>query len=180
MAQLQNGDFTQDLNSKYEFIQSVTTYVKENFNYTPTFYGINDDYQLVELGTESSTARLDLAMGYKGAYYAIELKERQEDYPSTRYGEEWQGGWIYNMEKDSALQTATQYGYIPLYVNLYPDHIINIWNINNISKMETIERDIKKNWVVENSPRIPQKRYTLFNKDAIRLTTDGKLISKPN
>jgi hypothetical protein len=178
--------FECDKESKEQFINSTNAYwAQQAPQFELKWYGVNTtlsedneivDYTLTDLGKEDSTSRLDLAMvaSFNGVDipYIFELKERSWRYPSDRYGNEGQEGWMYNMEKDSVLRLAKEKNFIPIYVNLYPDNLIRVWNIGKISKTElpVIEKPIKKQTVIEDSPRVEQKRYTLANNQGITYT----------
>lgn len=181
-----NKKFECDKESKEQFINSTTAYWAQKApQFELKWYGVNTtlnedneivDYTLTELGDEESTSRLDLAMvaSFNGVDipYIFELKERSWKYPSYAYGNEGQEGWMYNIEKDSVLRLAKEKNFIPIYANLYPDNLIRVWNIGKIDKAElpVIEKPIKKQTVIEDSPRVEQKRYTLTNKQGTTYT----------
>lgn len=185
-----DGGFKCDIPSKEEFIISTTNYWKEEapqlklewygIDSVKNIYGEVIDFKIVDLGTESDKANIDLAMTAtsektgKTYWYVYELKERWNKYTSTYYGEEvkdgcaWtyhNEGWVYNPEKDSVLQLAIQKGYRAVYVNLYPDNVIRTWTMNFISPDDfgEVDKNIKKHNVVADSPRVLQHRYTLMN-----------------
>lgn len=180
MAYTVKDGFSCDKTSKEEFIVSTTAYWNEQApEWTITFYGIDNinengqltDFNIVPLGTESEKSHLDLAMeatnGDITHWYAFELKERWGKYVSTFYGDESlkQEPWIYNMEKDDFLDIAKNKGFKPMYVNLYPDDIIRVWDISKIdnSTLPILDKWIKEKNVVEESPKKLQKRYGLWN-----------------
>lgn len=183
MDYIVEGGFTCDKQSKDDFIASTTAYWSEQApQYTLSWYGADvyeGEINLTELGKESDQSRLDLAMVASNDNYSItyvfELKERWNQYTSTYYGNEPEEGctptyhnegWVYNMEKDSVLSLASTQGFVPIYVNLYPDGVIRVWNINKINKTEMgyVEKDIKRRNVEVDSPKVKQGRYTLMNK----------------
>lgn len=181
-----NKKFECDKESKEQFINSTTAFWRQEApQFELKWYGVNTtlnedneivDYTLTSLGKEDSTSRLDLAMvaSSQGIEipYIFELKERSWKYPSDKYGNEGQEGWMYNMEKDSVLRLAKEKNFVPIYVNLYPDNLIRIWNIGKINQTElpVIEKAIKKQTVIEDSPKVEQKRYTLTNKQGTTYT----------
>lgn len=172
--------FTCDETSKKEFINATTKYWEENApQFSLQWYGVNNnegttDFTLVQLGKESDESRLDLGMtaSYEGITitYIFELKER--NYTSEEYGAKPNGeGWFFNIEKSDVLKKAASKGFVPIYVNLYPDDIIRIWNINKVTRerngvFETITKPINKYYVKE-SEKILQNRYHLMNNEGV-------------
>ena len=166
-------NFNCDRQAKNDFTASTYDYLTSNF---PQFTGISyfeadEDGDLVPYGDwrASDTARTDVYMALSSKNtditYACELKERWGSYTSTYYGEPGGEGWIYNIEKDESLQKEEERGFVPLFANLYPDDKITIWRIDNVDRTDIITKDIKKVNIDPNSPRIPQKRLQLWNKD---------------
>lgn len=184
-----NGNFKCDKNSKDYFISQIIDYVNATTpEWTVSWYGVNTignrditGFEKVQLGTEDRTSRTDLIMelrkGSRVKSYMIELKERWEKYDSDSLGCKGQEGWIYNIDKDRVLRFAATQGYIPLYVNVYKDGIVRIWNILKVKHIEEVEKPIKLQNVVENSPRVPQKRYMIWNDEATAIK-DGKKIER--
>lgn len=162
-------DFECDIQSKYDFSASTVTYLSNKFpNADVRFYGVDSNGNMVDWDSASVTSHLDIYMLINNVRYACELKERWGKYHSTYYGEPDNEGWIYNIEKDNFLKQAAENGDIPLYVNLYPDDKIRIWNINKITDADLgrVEKYIHK-YTVKDSPRLLQKRYTLMNDTGI-------------
>lgn len=170
-----NGNFKCDKESKDYFISQTTDYINATVpEWTVSWYGVNTvggDFEKVHLGDESATSRTDLIMelqkGSRVKSYMIELKERWEKYDSDSYGCEGQEGWIYNIDKDKVLHLAATQGYIPLYANVYRDGCVRIWNVNKVKNVGEVVKPIKLQNVIESSPRVNQRRYTLMNNEAI-------------
>lgn len=172
-------NFNCDRQAKNDFTASTYDYLTKTFpEWTGiTYYEADDDGDLVPYGDwrASTTARTDVYMELSSTMrdimYACELKERWGRYTSTYYGEEGGEGWILNIEKDDSLEEERNKGYIPLYVNLYPDNKLTIWRIDNVDRNDVITKEIRKINIDPNSKRIPQQRLQLWNRD-------GKMIER--
>ena len=170
---MNNLDFGCDRPSKNDFTASTYDYLtKTHPEWTGiTYYEADDDGDLVPFGDwrASTTARTDVYMHLSSTkrdiMYACELKERLGKYISTYYGEPGGEGWILNIEKDDSLEAERLKGYVPLYVNLYPDNKITIWRIDNVDRTDIITKDIRKVNIDPNSKRISQQRLQVWNKD---------------
>ncbi len=186
------ADYRCDKQSKLDYMASTTAYLSEVApEWTVSWYGCNvnkDNNNKVitgitktEIGKDEEQSNLDLIMEIKkDGYdlplnYVIELKERLGSYTSDAYGNEGQEGWMYNVEKDSALRVARQYGYIPRYANVYPDGVCRTWNIEKCSK-ELKKFDVPNSTIEPEKGRAIKDRYLLRNDEAItykRIRTNG-------
>lgn len=180
--------FECDRQSKYDFVASVTNYFDDKYGDSDVscrFYEYSTDKtSLVEFDSEDSdsTSRTDLCMeftsGVVSTFYNIELKERLGKYADDYYGEEGKEGWFLNIEKESVLRHCDK---IPIYVNLYPNGKIRIWNLNKV-KREDYGKETKPihKYTVKESEILMQDRYTLMNKQGITIPrikgekSDGK------
>lgn len=168
------GNFTIDRESKNDYTASTVAYLNENYpNITGiTFYEPDEDGDLVPYGDwrASTTAHIDIVadLSWDGGNvtYSAEIKERWGNYTSDFYGKDGQNkGWVYNIEKDGWLEKECSLGRIPIYVNLYPDGVIRVWNINKIDKSHHTTLPIKKIHTDPDSPRVEQERIELWNRD---------------
>ena len=154
--------FKCDRQSKYDFTASTVNYLESiypNKEITLVFKELDEDGNLVNFGSKnvSKTSSTDLVMFFNDIKYVIELKERWGKYHSTYYND-----WMLNIDKVEAL---TESDGIPLYVNLYPDEKVRIWNLNKITDFQTITKDIHKTTVVESEIK-RQDRYVVWNKNS--------------
>lgn len=168
MVYIVEGDFSSDRQSKYDFTASTINHLLETgkSNINVTFFEFDDNGNMVEFDSPkaSSTSRSDLIMSYNGTLYKIELKERKGKYVSDYYGKEGDSeGWMLNIEKKNEL--LKDKNFIPLFVNLYPDDKIRIWNLNKIEGYDEIHKDISK-YTVAVSEKMPQERLGVWNKDS--------------
>ena len=160
--------FCCDRQSKYDFTASTVTYIKDKFTDRKAyvvFKELDVDGNLVAFDSDDSydKSRTDLIMFYNDVKYVIELKERWGKYTSDYYGKEDDAeGWMLNIDKVEELNKIDA---IPLYVNLYPDGVVRVWNLNNISDFQTITKNIHKTTVVESEIKT-QERYEVWNKDS--------------
>lgn len=165
--------FQCDRQSKYDFTTSVVNYI---YNYlgkndvTISFKEYDNEGNLVDFDSEyvDDKCRTDLVMFYitstKDVRYEIELKERWKHYTSSYYGKEGdKEGWMLNIDKVEELNKKEG---IPLYVNLYPDNKIRIWNLNKTTDYQTITKPIHKTTVLPSEVKL-QDRYEVWNKDSI-------------
>lgn len=131
-----NSGFTGDRQAKNDFTASTIQFLERTGYLAPTtFYEQNTYGDLIPYGDDDADprARIDIYMRYGNTYYAIEIKERQ--YPSdTDFF--IVSGCYYNYEKEEVLKTYQKAGFIPLWVELYPDGIIRLWNVSNIKASE--------------------------------------------
>ena len=164
---VKNG-FSCDRQSKYDFTASTVTYIKDKFidrKAYVVFKELDADGNLVNFDSDdvSQVSRTDLIMFYNDVKYVIELKERWGKYTSDYYGKENDAeGWMLNIDKVDELNKIDA---IPLYVNLYPDGVVRIWNLDKISDFQTITKNIHKTTVVDSEVR-KQDRYEVWNKDS--------------
>lgn len=167
-----DGGFSCDRQSKYDFTASTVAFLTEwakGKDITVIFKEEDENGALVDFDSTYSNdkCRTDLVMFYNGYPYVIELKERWGEYTSTYYGKEGdKEGWMLNIDKYNVLKSKTDA--IPLYVNLYPDGQVRIWNLNKIDNFNTITKNIPTKTVVE-SKKKKQDRYEVWNKDAITI-----------
>lgn len=174
MQTLHKDKFSCDRQAKYDFTASTVAYFDSLYtSYSLEFYEFDKDNHFIEFDSACSSehSRLDLGMklsiaGKDDVYYVFELKERWGKYVSTLYGEEGQEGWMYNQPKDEVLRKASESGCIPIYVNLYPDGVVRIWNLNKVTEVGHITKTYNKYNVVA-SPMMVQERLTLMNKQGV-------------
>lgn len=158
-----------DRQSKYDFTASTVSYLCAAYGdkvKSVIFKEFDDHNNLVEFDSKysSTTSRSDLVMFYNNKPYIIELKERWGKYTSDYYGKEGdKEGWMLNIPKKEEL--LSQKWAIPLYVNLYPDGVVRLWNLNKINNYNTINHNIA-NSTVEDKGRREQDRYEVWNKDS--------------
>ena len=167
------GGFECDRQSKYDYTASTVNYIKNKMTgrtVVVIFKELDKDGNEVEFDSVLSDkqSRNDLIMYYNGTKYVIELKERlNPKYHSEYYGKEGdKEGWMLNIEKYYSLKKAKNA--IPLYVNLYKDNVVRVWNLDKIDSYSTINKPINK-YTVKNSEVINQDRYEVWNKDAITI-----------
>lgn len=100
--------------------------------------------------------------------YAFELKERWGRYVSDLYGKDNDSeGWIYERGKDNSLFNAYELsGYTPMYVNLYPDSVIRIWDMSKYPEeyIESGEKTYHRHTVDNEGGTYKEKKYTLMNR----------------
>lgn len=161
--------FTGDRQSKYDFTASTVNYISSISNgedVTVVFKEFDKDGNLVEFDSENSsiTSRMDLVMFYNDVPYLVELKERKGRYTSDSYGVEGKEGWFVNVEKQA--EFAKNQWAIPLFVNLFPDGKVIVWNLNRIKEFPSIVKGICKYNDIP-SDRYLQKRVQVWNKDGV-------------
>lgn len=163
--------FCCDRQSKYDFTASTVTYIKDKFTDRKAyvvFKELDADGNLVAFDSNDSfdKSRTDLVMFYNDTKYVIELKERWGKYTSDYYGKENDAeGWMLNIDKVIELNKIDA---IPLYVNLYPDGVVRVWNLDKISDYQKITKNIHKTTVAD-SEVINQNRYAVWNKDSVTI-----------
>lgn len=166
--------FKCDRQSKYDFTFSIANYLFNQLGKkgSVTFKEYDKNGNLVPFDTEyvDDKCRTDLVMFYttstntQDVRYEIELKERWKHYTSDYYGKEGdKEGWMLNIDKVEELNKKEG---IPLYVNLYPDNKIRIWNLNKTTDYQTITKPIHKTTVLPSEVKL-QDRYEVWNKDSI-------------
>lgn len=160
--------FECDWQSKCDFTASTLAYWTSKYpDDELTFYSSDIDGNPVHFNSGNPQSHLDIfiVVEHKGKElrYACELKERSYKYPSDYYGEEGKEGWMYNVEKDGFLKKSEKKGWIPLYVNLYPDKKIRVWNISKIDSYGEVDKKIKRIEIYDFSERVKQHRLTLMN-----------------
>jgi hypothetical protein len=165
-----NGGFSCDRQSKYDFTASTVTFlnkwVGDNKKASVIFkeYDKNGNEIPFDDINSNDKSRTDLIMYINGYRYVIELKERWGKYTSNFYGkDDDKEGWMLNIEKVTELNKIDA---IPLYVNLYPDGYVRIWNLNKISDFKTITKNIHKTTVMDSEIK-KQDRYEVWNKDSL-------------
>ena len=104
----------------------------------------------------------------------FELKERWGIYISTYYGKEGdEEGWILEEKKyDDLLKVAEASGASIYYVNIYPDDIIQIWNLLKHPPMGKITKTTNRYTVEPERGKVTRDRLEVWNKDALRLNAD--------
>lgn len=163
-----NNPYNCDRQSKYDFTASTVNYMEQKYSNKDielVFKEFDNKGNLVDFDSNESDieSQSDIAMLYNGILYVIELKERLGKYNSTYYGKVNDvEGWFLNKEK---LKSLLSHNAIPLYVNVYPDGKIRIWNLNNINEYQSITKNIHKK-TVEESPLLQQDRFMVWNKDS--------------
>lgn len=168
--------FECDRQSKYDFTASTVSYFAERYagkDVSVRFMEWSTDHStLVPFDSEESDScsRTDLCMeftsGVTTTTYNIELKERWGKYVSDYYGEDGKEGWMLNIEKDSVLKHS--FG-LPLYVNLYPDGKIRLWNLDKVGgEYGKVTKPIHKYTVIDSEVK-QQDRYTLMNNQGITI-----------
>ena len=178
MKYLVKGGFQCDRQSKYDLTASTVEFIEQwrgNNNVTLIFKELdkNGNEVVFDSDDSSATAPTDLIMYYNNKRYVIEIKERWGKYTSDYYGKESdEEGWMLNIDKVDKLKAIDA---IPLYINLFPDGVVRIWNLNKINSFNTITKNIHKKTVVK-SDVIAQQRYEVWNKDAttIKRVTGSK------
>lgn len=168
-------DFNCDRQAKNDFTASTANYLKEK-NWDFAYFESDTEGNLVPYGSPDADihSHMDLYIVlYSGCTavktYAVELKERWGRYVSTAYGGDGQEGWMYNIPKDGYFKTEEKKGRTPLFCNLYPDGVLTIWNISRITPSSVIIKDIKGINIDPDSPKRPQQRLQLYNKDGITI-----------
>lgn len=165
MFKVKDG-FSCDRQSKYDFTASTVSYIDKMYNnVSVVFKEFDKNGLLVEFDSPAShqQSRTDLVMYINDYCYVVELKERWGKYTSNFYGkDEDEEGWMLNIDKVTELKRLAA---IPLYVNLYPDNKVRIWNLNNIENYNTITKPIHKTTVIESEIK-QQDRYEVWNKDS--------------
>ena len=152
-----------DRQDKDDFTASTIAYLQSKGYTAPVgFYEEGNAGGIVRYGDPDANlkARVDIYMVYGDRVYAIEIKGRKfnSDYPQIVAS-----GSFYNYEKDEVLQAKKNKGYIPLFVDLYPDGVIRVWNMGKIaaSGLQTVERSIKATTIDPESRKRAQKRALL-------------------
>lgn len=110
------------------------------------------------------TAKTD----YSAYTYAFELKERQYPYTSDKYGKAGQkGGWILEDWKIENFKAAHSQGYKCIYVNLYPDGVIRLWNLDEapdgVLEWRGGERGYHRHTVDDEGGTYSKAKVELFN-----------------
>lgn len=163
------GGFSCDRQSKYDFSASTVCYLSKQYpnrDISVVFKEFDENGNLVDFDSaESSTvSSSDLVMYFNNQPYIIELKERWGRYDSNCYGKDTDNeGWMLNIEKQQSL--TNQNWAIPLYVNLYPDGVVRLWNLNKVNNYNTINKDIPTYSVIESNKK-NQNRYEVWNRDS--------------
>lgn len=166
-----NGGFSCDRQSKYDFTASTVSFLSGwvgDKKANVVFKEYNADGEEIEFDSYDSydKSRTDLVMYFNDTKYVIELKERWGKYCSSFYGKDSDAeGWMLNIDKVAELNKIDG---IPLYVNLYPDGYVRLWNLNKISDFHTITKNIHKTTVMDSEVK-KQDRYEVWNKDSIKI-----------
>lgn len=158
-----NG-FTADRQAKCDFTASTIYHLEHTGHRAPvSFYEENAYGTLVPFGNPDASpyAHIDVYMQYGKAWYAIELKERTGYDSNSPYI--IASGTYYNYEKDEALKEAQEKGYIPLFVDLYSDGVIRVWNVSkvNVEELPVAHKKIKRYSCIASSPKEEQDRPCL-------------------
>ncbi|MEE1226331.1 MAG: hypothetical protein UHM08_04410 [Bacteroidales bacterium] len=166
---LVEGGYECDRQSKYDFTASTVNYLCEVYGEkvkSIIFKEFDVHGNQVEFDSiySDSESRSDLVMYYNNIPYLIELKERWGGYHSNWCGKEGdEEGWFLNIPKKE--QLLNQNWAIPLYVNLYPDNVVRLWNLRQINDYPEHNHTIGIK-TVEDKGRKMQKRNGLWNKDS--------------
>lgn len=166
-----SGGFSCDRQSKYDFTASTVNFLAEWFNDKKADvmfkeFDKNGNEITFDDSNSNDKSRTDLVMYINNHRYIIELKERWGKYTSNFYGKDTdKEGWMLNIDKVAELNKIDA---IPLYVNLYPDGYVRIWNLNKISEYQTITKNIHKTTVMDSEVK-KQNRYEVWNKDSIKI-----------
>lgn len=177
---LVEGGYECDRQSKYDFTASTVAYLCEIYGNkvkSIIFKEFDAHGNEVEFDSPYSCveSRTDLVMYYNDHPYVIELKERWGGYHSNYYGKEGdKEGWFLNIQKK--IQLLDQKWAIPLYVNLFPDGVIRLWNLRKITDFPEHNHTIGIK-TVEDKGRKIQKRNGLWNKDS---TTIKRISGQPS
>lgn len=162
--------FKCDRQSKYDFTATTVNYLsKINKPIKVIFKEFDKKGNIVDFDSPDSYEQspIDLKMYMeidgKNIEYNVELKERWNKYNSNYYGKENDSeGWVLNIDK---VQAFNKLNGIPLYVNLYPDKIVRIWNLDKINSFNTITKYIADQ-TVKKSKKSDKDRYEVWNKDS--------------
>lgn len=162
--------FKCDRQSKYDFTATTVNYLsKINKPLKVIFKEFDKKGNIVDFDSPDSYEQspIDLKMYMeidgKNIEYNVELKERWNKYNSNYYGKENDSeGWVLNIDK---VQAFNKLNGIPLYVNLYPDKIVRIWNLDKINSFNTITKYIADQ-TVKKSKKSDKDRYEVWNKDS--------------
>lgn len=158
------SNFECDRLAKNDFTASTVQYLERTGHRAPvSFYEENTYGTLVPFGSPDASpyAHIDVYMQYGKAWYAIELKERtgyNSDNPKIM-----EEGSYYNYKKDEVLKESMKKGFIPLFVDLYPDGVIRVWNVGSIDISElAVETTSFRTYTVDpSSPKKAQNRLLL-------------------
>lgn len=158
------SNFECDRPAKNDFTASTVQYLERTGHRAPvSFYEENTYGTLVPFGSPEASpyAHIDVYMQYGNAWYAIELKERT-GYNSNN-SKIMEEGTYYNYEKDKVLKESMKNGFIPLFVDLYPDGVIRVWNVSSIdiAELAVETTSIRRYTVDPSSPQKVQKRPLL-------------------
>lgn len=165
---IKDNNFRCDNNSKWDFSASTLSHILTAFTsiVNVKMYELGSNNERVEFGKGKTEATTDIIADFyfnNGSVvsYICELKER--DYPSDKFS----NGWILECDKERSLMTMAKEGYIPLYVNLFPDDKVIIWNLNRVN----YKRDNISIWAEKKTksitPKTTHRGYGLKNKDGI-------------
>lgn len=162
--------FKCDRQSKYDFTATTVNHLsKINKPIKVIFKEFDKKGNIVDFDSPDSYEQspIDLKMYMeidgKNIEYNVELKERWNKYNSNYYGKENDSeGWVLNIDK---VQAFNKLNGIPLYVNLYPDKIVRIWNLDKINSFNTITKYIADQ-TVKKSKKSDKDRYEVWNKDS--------------
>jgi hypothetical protein len=163
------GGYECDRQSKYDFTASTVSYLCETYGEkvkSIIFKEFDVHGNLIEFDSiySDSKSRSDLVMFYNNTPYLIELKERWGGYHSNWCGKEGdKEGWFLNIPKKE--QLLNQNWAIPLFVNLYPDNVVRLWNLRKINDYHTLTKIIGNSNVEDKGERM-QDRYDVWNKDS--------------
>ena len=172
------SDFDCDRQAKRDFTASTVSYWKEKGKDTSrlAFWEKTKAGTLVPFDSPDADreSRLDVYICYSAVtdgrldavlWWSAELKERS--YPSTA-NFFITGGSYLNTEKIEAMKEEPDYAHI--WVELYSDGKIRLWNLTHIDigELPEVWSGIKR-YTVKNGPRIRQKRRLLPISKAIEI-----------
>lgn len=162
---LTNEDWKKaDAKAKADFT-ATTAYnlIIRGYMKQPKFFEEDEYHNLVPFGDQRASvhSRLDVYFKYGLTDYAAELKDRLK-YSSTRFLAAYM-----NEEKIQPILDKIGEGYIVLWVELYNDGKVRIWNLNYIQNtigLRNLNYEvslIKEKEIDPDSPKHLQKRYLL-------------------
>lgn len=153
-----------DAQAKADFTASTVAYaISHGHTEEFKFYEEDNYHNLVPFGDPRASvhSRLDVYFKYGLTDYAAELKDRLK-YSSTRFLAAYM-----NEEKIQPILDKIGEGYIVLWVELYNDGKVRIWNLNYIQNtigLRNLNYEvslIKEKEIDPDSPKHLQKRYLL-------------------
>ena len=159
---MSSGDFSCDRPAKNDFTASTVAYF-ESIGYIKPYewYEENIYGDLIPYGSDEANpqSRVDMFLFYGDNKYVFELKGR---FYSKDFDKIVASGTFYNYEKDEVLRSYEERGFIPIFVDVYPDGI-RTWNMGRIkaSELPFAAISIRRYTVDPSSPKKRQKRLLL-------------------